>query len=116
MKINADSMKQLYQIATLKMPERNTSYSLTFFMAHVDDDETISLDTGRMSWEIYITEAGQTWWVLRNDYIGTLVFDANTLRIVKRFPDDIDSIFSLLKEEQDGGALDTQALANSNNK
>jgi hypothetical protein len=116
MKINIDTLKQLYQIATLKMPERNTSHSLTFFMAHVDDDETISLDTGRMSWEIYVTEAGQTWWVLRNDYIGTLVFDTNILRIVKQFPNDIDSIFSLLKEKQEGEALDTQALANSDNK
>jgi hypothetical protein len=116
MKINVDGIKKLYQIATLKMPERNPGHSLTFFMAHVDDDETISLDTGRMSWEIYITEAGQTWWVIRNDYIGTLVFDANILRIVKRFPGDIDSVFSLLKEKQDGGALDTQAPANLNNK
>ena len=115
MKVEIDDAGHLFKIAQFGAPKRGECYFLTFFMTYVDDDEVIDVDGGKVSWEIY-TNTEQIWWVLRSDYAGTLVFDDNISRIVKQFPQNIDTVFDILEEKENKRIDDSQALASLNNK
>lgn len=115
MKVEIDEARHLFKIAQFGAPKEGECYFLTFFMAYVDDDEVISADGGKVSWEIY-TNTEQIWWVLRDDYAGTLVFDDNTSQIVKRLPQNIDTVFDVLKEKKNEKIDGSQALASLDNK
>jgi hypothetical protein len=115
MKVEMDRARHLFKIAQFGPPKEGECYFLTFFMVYVNNDEVISADGEKMSWEIY-SNTEQIWWVLRCDYAGTLVFDDNISQMVKRLPQNIDTIFDVLEEKEKGEIDGSQALASLDNK